>query len=165
MDEHPETDSDAVTGAERLLRVFQDMLLPGHGLLWAADRLLDLAAEGLVVRIARVASSDERPDAPPTYEFSDGLSTLETTATVVSRTFRSMLPRFAVLGAQEMGIDAPLYGGRVVITRDVGGRPVRLDVDFSNVLGCLRLQIVRASAPPHADNGSAHTSSAEPAAG
>lgn len=156
-----------MTGAERILRVFLDMTPPDHGLFWAADRLLDLAAELPAVRIARVAPNDERPDAPPTYEFSDGSSTLETTATRVARTFRGILPRFAVLGAQEMGIEAPLYGGRVSISRVIGETPVRLDVDFSNVLACLRLQITRSPVPvPHAANGATtHPTSAEPAAG
>jgi hypothetical protein len=99
-----------VTGAERILRVFLDMALPDRGLYWAADQLLDLATELPVVRIARVAPNDERPGVPPTFEFSDGSSILETTATIVARTFRGILPRFAVLGAQEMGIEAPLYG-------------------------------------------------------
>jgi hypothetical protein len=156
-----------VTGPERLLQVFLDIPKPGRGLLWAADSLLDLAAELPAVRFEKVLPSAEQPEAPATFEVSDGASTLRTTERILVRLFRSLLPRFAVLGAEQMGIEAPLYGGRIVLTRVVGSEPVRLDVDFSNVLGCQRLHITRVPlSHPHAANGAAaHPTSAEPAAG
>jgi hypothetical protein len=156
-----------VTGPDRRLQVFLDAPKPGHGLLWAADQLLDLAAELPAVRIEKVLPSAEQPEAPATFELSDGTSTFRTTEPVLVRMFRSLFPRFAVLGAEQMGIEAPLYGGRVVLTRVIGGEPVRLGVDFSNVLGCQRLHITRVALPrPHAANGdAARPTSAEPAAG
>lgn len=156
-----------MTGPDRLLQVFLDAAKPGHGLLWAADRLLDLAAGLPSVRIEKVLPSAEQPEAPRTFELSDGTSTLRTTEPVLARMFRSLLPRFAVLGAEQMGIEAPLYGGRVVLTRVIGGEPVRLDVDFSNVPGCQRLHITRVPLPNHhtANGAAAHPTSTESAAG
>lgn len=156
-----------MTGAETILQTYRDAGNHPIPLAWLADRLLELAAELPAVRIARVLPNDEYPDAPPTFEIGDGTSALRTSETLVCRTFRSMLPRFAVLGAQEMGLEhRPLYGGRVVITRVVGGRPVRLDVDFGNKLGDQRLSITRVPVELPSTNGTHATSPpALPAAG
>lgn len=132
-----------MTGAERILQVFLDMRPPDRALLWMADRLLDLAAELPAVRVLRFPPTVDRPDDPPAYEFSDGESKLVTTTVRVARTFRSLLPRFAVLGSLEMGIDPPLYGGHVRVTRVIDGRPVVLDVVFSNTLASQRVEIAR----------------------
>jgi hypothetical protein len=134
-----------MSGAETILHAYRECGNHPVPLVWLADRLLDLAAELPAVHFARVLPNAENPGAPPTFEIGDGRSTLRTTERQVASTFRSLLPRFAVLAAEEMALDPPpLYGGRVVITRNVGGRSVRLDVDFGNTLGDQRLHITRA---------------------
>ncbi|MFO0852113.1 MAG: hypothetical protein U0871_26645 [Gemmataceae bacterium] len=156
-----------MNGAERLLQVFLDMGPPDRALVWAADRLLDLAVELPAVHIRKVAPSPDRPDEPATFELSDGVSTLETTAERVTRIFRPLMPRFAVLGAQEMGIESPLYGGRVFISRVADGHPIRLDVDFSNTPGAQWLDIIRVPAgpTPHVNGSTTRPLSAGPTAG
>jgi hypothetical protein len=149
-----------MTATDSVAGLFGQLRLPDHGLQWLADELIAAATERSVLVFEAVPGDD----------FSRVLHYLGNPPVRLEHfrvsLFRTLLALFAGIGRRETGQDVNPYGDRFALTRESTTGPVRLHVEFANTPAMQRLQLVREPlSRPHSANGTAHPTSAEPAAG
>jgi hypothetical protein len=126
------------------------MPVPGRDVVWLADQVIAIAQHLGSVAFDRVQGADG-----PALVCRTDSTQMAIAGRDPLRLFRPLLARFAVPGADEVGGEPQLHGGRYELVRSSRTGPVRLGVASTNTSGSQQITITRVPAAVAPRTGSA----------